>query len=192
MKGEKRVLKVDEGLRRVLREWIANGGYSASDLEKAVQLSLQPDPEQVAKRKARLEIVNGRLAILGRMREVTPSDGNCQFIAVARGLGKPDDAHLELRSEVVNYIINNRREFQEFQTEGSWDTYIEYLSSPDLGWGDHVSLTVLSRLYYCEITIVTDRSTPPFVTTITPPEIRRSGMVLVHYGEVHYESTVLS
>ena len=191
MIGEKGVLKVDEGLRRVVREWIANGGYSASDIAKAIQLSLRPDPEQLAKRNAQLEIVNGRLAIFGRKREVTPSDGNCQFIAVARGLGKPDAAHLELRSEVVKYLIDNRREIQGFQGEGSWDTYIEYISSPDRGWGDHVTLTVLSRVYHCEIQVVRDVATPPFVTTMTPPEIRKAGIVLVHYGEVHYESTVL-
>ena len=94
-----------------------------------------------------------------------------------------------MRKEVVEYLKKNRREFKEFTVEGSWDAYIEYISAAG-GWGDHVTLTVLSRLYYCEFQIVTDRSTLPFVTTITPPEIRRPGIVLVHYGEVHYESTV--
>ena len=187
--GEQTGMKVDEFLRGVVQAWMGNGGFSADDIDKAVQLSLQPDPEQVAKRNARSELVNGRLEFFGRKREGTPTDGNCQFIAVARGLGRPDAAHLELRKEVVEYLKKNRREFKEFTVEGSWDAYIEYISAAG-GWGDHVTLTVLSRLYYCEFQIVTDRSTLPFVTTITPPEIRRPGIVLVHYGEVHYESTV--
>ena len=134
--------------------------------------------------------MNTRLAFLGRKRQVIPFDGNCQFIVVACGLGKPDAAHIELRSEVVKYFINNRREFDEFQTVGSWDTYIEYISTVGVGWGDHLSLTVLTRLYHCEIQIVQDVSAPAFVQTITPPEIRIPGIVIVHYDEVHYESTV--
>ena len=75
----------------------------SEDMREACRRSLQPDLKHIAKENALIEIVNTRLAFLDRKRQVTPSDGNCQFIAVARGLGKPDAAHSELRSEVVKY-----------------------------------------------------------------------------------------
>ena len=174
----------------MVRAWLADGGFSAEDMREARRRSLQPDKEQVAKTNALVEIVNARLAIFGRKRQVTPCDGNCQFIAVARGLGLADEAHLKLREDVVEYLISHRSEFEEFQAEGSWDRYIEDISTPNVGWGDYLTLIILTRLFYSEIQIVSDGPEPPYVQTITPPEIRKSGIVIVHYGEVHYESTV--
>ena len=73
-------------------------------MREARRKSLEPDAAQIANKTVLIAIVDSRLAVFGRRRESTPSDGNCQFIAVARGLGFGDEKHLELRREVVSYL----------------------------------------------------------------------------------------
>ena len=142
------------------------------------------------KQNALIEIVNDRLAIFGRRREITPSDNNCQFIAVARGAGLTDEAHIDLRARVVKYLKDHRSEFEVFMVEGSWNRYIKYISTVGVGWGDNLTLAVLTRLLQCEIQVVSDLPAGNYVQTLTPPEILKPAIVIVHYGEVHYESTV--
>ena len=150
------------------------------------------DPAQKDRKSKLQALINSRLGVYNRQRELTPGDGNCQFIAVARGLGLSDGAHVELRARVVAYLMDHREEFEGFQEGGSWDAYIAYMSAPhpNVGWGDHVTLTVLTRIYKCEIQVVTDKPGQLYVNTITPPIIEKGRITIAHYDEVHYESTV--
>ena len=120
--------------------------------------------------------------------EGTPTDGNCQFIAVARALGFPDDSHLELRRNVVDYLKKHRQEFEGF-LQGSWDRYVAYITAPG-AWGDHVTLAILARIFKCEIVVVSDSPGHYYEKVITPPVIKKERILIAHYDEVHYESTV--
>ena len=117
-----------------------------------------------------------------RKREPTPADGNCQFIAVARGVGLPDDSHRQLREDVVDYLRKNRAEFEGF-ADSSWDAYIAYMSTVDVGWGEHVTLTILSRICKCEIQLVRDLPGEFFSNLITPVEIEKDRITIAHYDE---------
>ena len=140
MQGEKSLVKVDDALSRMMREWLSGDGF-ANDMAEAKKRSLEPNPEQQAKKLRLVKLMNERLAVHNRKREPTTDDGNCQFIAVARVFGLPDDSHRQLREDVVDYFIKNREEFEGF-SDSFWDAYIAYMSTVDVGWGDHVTLTI--------------------------------------------------
>ena len=125
------------------------------DLAAAKKASLDHDVLAVRKRRTQVALVDDRLRALGCQRQSTPPDGNCQFYAVCRMLGFPDDAHWQLRQEVVDFLRAHGDDFSDFQADG-WTRYLDNLASGE--WGDHLTLTAMSRMFTCSFKIVEDNA----------------------------------
>ena len=110
-----------------------------------------------------------RLLTRGLQRQYTVGDGNCLFTAVARALGFPDDAHAELRHEVVAFLSKHSMEFAEFQTDG-WKKYLESLARGE--WGDYLCLLAMSRMFGCRFTVVSDNEAGTVEPRPLPERIR--------------------
>ena len=57
-------------------------------------------------------------------------------------------------------------------------------------WGDHVTLVAASRMFERSFTIVNDTPGHLYSSDIVPPIHTGPSLVLAHYSERHYESTV--
>ena len=57
MQGAKSLLKVDDALRRMMREWLSGDGF-ANDMAEAKKRSLEPNPEQQAKKLRLVKLMN--------------------------------------------------------------------------------------------------------------------------------------
>ena len=112
----------DAKLKEAVQAFLHNIITYEADMEKAKKASLESDASAVRKRRESRALVSKRLRVLGLQRQETPEDGNCQFIAVCRMMGFPDDAHMELREEVVRFLKKHAHDFVEFQTDG-WARY---------------------------------------------------------------------
>jgi len=163
----------------------------ADQLEKefqaALAASLESDASVVRARRERVERVQERLRPRGLQRQYTPPHGDCQFIAVARSLGFPDDAHWELRQEVVTFLTQHAVDYEGFQADG-WHIYIQKLAKG--AWGDQLCLTAMSRMFGIRFIVISDNEEGT-THTMAPDDLQEDAttIVLAHYGEIHYEST---
>jgi hypothetical protein len=133
------------------------------DMDKGNKLSLETDALASRIRRERMQTVQTRLKKMNRQRQPTPALGDCQFIAVARSLGFPDDSHGELRKEVCDFLALHREDFQDSlvtASDGVFDRYLNKMRR--LGsWGDHVTLAAMARMFKVTFTIVNDESSYP-------------------------------
>ena len=70
---------------------------SEENFEIGMRNSLTVDPKMVGHIARKKALLAERLALLGMQRRDTPAYGDCQYIALARGLGWPEDAQGALR-----------------------------------------------------------------------------------------------
>ena len=110
---------MDINMRAILTSVLHAIGQHERDMALAIRNSLINDALSTRQRRTRMELVQSRLKLLGRQRQPTPALGDCQFIAVARSLGLPDDCHGELREGVCDYLTRHGQDFESFQTDGS-------------------------------------------------------------------------
>lgn len=115
-------------------------------------------------------------------------DGNCQFRSLAYAVGlDPETGHRILRENVVRELIDQRELYSEY-VEGSYDDYIERMLY-DGQWGDHVTLQAFVNSTARQLIIFTDHPTNP--VQVVEPMVETSdldALVLVFYGEVHYNA----
>jgi hypothetical protein len=190
-KGWRRMAKstlVDDSLLSRMRESLRLVNENAKNLELTKRLSLKSDASTVRKRRARAALVKERVAALNLVPQYVNGDGNCQFTAVARSLGFPDDSHRQLRQEVVAFLETHASDYEAFQTDG-WQQYLENLRSGE--WGDNLTLLAMSRMFGCSFRVVSDNSDGTILEIGADASTDESSTItLAHYGEIHYESTV--
>ena len=148
----------------------------------------QVDIETAEQLRQKKELLITRLALVGLQRQDTPADGNCQYIALARALGWPDDAQSSLRQEVAAFLVQNAQEFDGFHCDGDWSIFLAGVRGS--AWGDHLTLAAVSRMFKCVIEIVSDGTSEEYTKVVVPPEIGSQTVTIAHYGEKHYESCV--
>ena len=76
--------------------------------------------------------------------ERVKEDGNCLFRAVARQIYGDQEQYQKVREETVDYVINHRRYFTEFETD------IDERLSKQLmnhSWGGNLEIAAISKLY---------------------------------------------
>ena len=148
----------------------------------------QVDPETAKQLRQKKELLITRLALVGLQRQDTAADGNCQYIALVRALGWPDDAQSSLRQEVAAFLAQNGEEFDGFHCDGDWSTYLAGVRGS--AWGDHLTLAAVARMFKCVIEIVSDADSEEYTKVVVPPKITSPTITIAHYGEKHYESCV--
>jgi len=191
-----------DALSQVLQQWrrtarpIARDPSFASQLrlhlddwlyQRGVEESMQSNKEKAALTEASQAIVCARLRRLGLDREYTPPHGNCQFIAICRALGFPDEGHHQVRKEVCDYLDREVKSFEAFAGL-PWGVYIRGLRGSE--FGDHITLLAAARIFNRSFDVVTDDPNNAVLNIVAPeanPLVRPA--VLAHYGEWHYEST---
>ena len=62
---------------------------------------------------------------------------------------------------VCEYLERHRQDFESFQTDGSFERYVNNMRIPG-AWGDHVTLAAMSRMFHATITIVNDRESAQY------------------------------
>ncbi|CAI8013286.1 OTU domain-containing protein 3 [Geodia barretti] len=127
--------KKERAVRRALRRERAGGAY------------LQPgDPD--------FKSFSNQLAVQGLRLEDVPADGNCLFRALANQLREPRVSHYSLRREVVQYMRQNRHQFEEFLAEED-DSYEEYLRQlgQDGKYAGNDAIVAFSRAFSANVVI---------------------------------------
>jgi hypothetical protein len=142
-----------------------------------------------------LSLVNRRLDSLGRLRQNTEPDGDCQFLAVVATAELDLSAH-ELRAQVCDYLQMFPEIFNGFWTGfPNFEQYIQHMRKAG-SWGDHLTLLAASHLLLRPIMLVTDTTHEESATIlVTPPDFISSDLwgpplCLAFYAEVHYEATI--
>jgi hypothetical protein len=180
---------VDSLFKRVVMSRLLVGAQFDADMARAKRLSVDGDAKKKVELERRQAIIESRLLPLGRRRVNTPAHGDCQFIAVARSLGFPDESHGELRTAVCEYLSRHSDVFDQFHADGSWERYLDKLRQG--AWGDHVTIMAMARMFNHTFTTLTDVPGELHSHHISPAGASNGESVIVHFGEFHYESTEL-
>ena len=106
--------RVDDGMRRAILARMHLDMCFANDIQLATAESLRVDSIQQEEKQKSISVISKRLAVLNLRRQETPGDGHCQFIAMARLLGFPDERAAVLRQEICDYLETHADEFREF------------------------------------------------------------------------------
>jgi hypothetical protein len=152
-----------------------------------------------------------------RNRSYIPSDGNCQFAALACQLfGRPELAH-KLRCSVANFLrgaagleLANGSKLKDFVLETSFDQYVDKMAQQGC-WGDQITLQCVATLFATPIAVISSASKQITLirgfdtdssqnTIITPAELRDLVLqtissegehriaIVSHLHELHYSS----
>ncbi|CAF2946327.1 unnamed protein product [Rotaria sp. Silwood2] len=85
---------------------------------------------------------NEQLSSIGLKKINILADGNCFFRAISHQLYRHEDDHLDIRSETINYLIQNMNDFAPFIDEmySTIENYIQQMSK-DGTYADHLTLS---------------------------------------------------
>ncbi|CAF4482171.1 unnamed protein product [Rotaria sp. Silwood2] len=85
---------------------------------------------------------NDQLSIIGLKKINIIADGNCFFRAISHQLYRHENSHLNIRSETINYLIQNMNDFTPFIDEmySTIENYIQQMSK-DGTYADHLALS---------------------------------------------------
>eukprot|EP00003_Mantamonas_plastica_P024738 TRINITY_DN4675_c0_g4_i1.p1 TRINITY_DN4675_c0_g4~~TRINITY_DN4675_c0_g4_i1.p1 ORF type:complete len:316 (+),score=91.47 TRINITY_DN4675_c0_g4_i1:96-1043(+) len=146
------------------------------------------NPDSFRKQRKRLR---DRLASHGLEQVGISGDGNCQFAAIAHQMTGDDKQHLEIRSQVVSHIANNRSKYINFvPNDVGFDRYVEIMSAEGT-WGDNLTLQAAADAFGIPIMIITSANDSEFVK-IEPDLLQTesdSDMIwLSYHSQRHYNS----
>lgn len=124
----------------------------------------------------------------------TPSDGNCQFSAIAQQLQLQLNQHysaFQVRKAIVDFLRKNKIilgvdglvDLSQFVDD--WDVYLNQMEQEG-EWGDHITLFAAPAVFQTTITLLSDSLAN--VITIQPPPGTQSlaNLLLGHVSELHY------
>ena len=122
--------------------------------------------------------------------EETACEGNYFFRAVSRMAYVSDEFYLNVRSQTVEYLRNQRKEFEGFITNDftSVDNYIT-LMSRDGHWADNAIIRAISDALNIEIHIVSSAEDTPTITFRPTTNNPSQTIFLGHIAHLHYVST---
>ena len=178
-------------LRSAATNWAA--ASEKEQMEEAIRRSMGDQDGEFRKRQERSQaILAPRLLQEGLERLDTAPFGNCQFIAVARSSGT-GVSHERLRQEVCDYLETLAPMFADFGDFPDYKLYVDGMRA-DGAWGDHLTLTAMSHLLNRPIDVITDSVSHNYIRRVEPHHsVAKSSwgppVVVVHYGERHYETT---
>lgn len=148
--------------------------WEETQLNLALQQSLQENQELMEKIEKSNALLDSRLHCLGLKRVPVAADGDCQFSAIVFSAQVPLTA-LQLRRSVVGYLRPLSACFgarMENQFRGRYGSYCSHMEQPG-AWGDDLTLLASAHCLRRPLKIITDSSaTDPkqYIRIITPPQ----------------------
>ncbi|XP_066288417.1 uncharacterized protein [Branchiostoma lanceolatum] len=131
------------------------------------------------------------------VRDEIPSDGNCQFAAVADQLeriGRGVWSHQDLRRMAVDYIRNNPVlpgpdpcRVADFVDGQDLDGYLQHMGQEGV-WGDHLTLLALTNCLHVRVQIMPSSSGNPIILRPSGVASSTDVILLGHIAEEHYLS----
>ena len=150
--------------------------------------SNDPESERQIQKRVEYEKVKDLLDEEGYTIAKMDEDGNCLFRAAARQLLGDQEKHLEIRREVVDYIIANKRLFSDYEVNIDERLFEQLMNR---SWGGYMEIIAMSMRYGVGIVVWQLSSTGQLVTPINllkstaskDPQILR---FVRHWG-IHYD-----
>ena len=82
----------------------------------------------------------------------TAGQGDCQFIAFARAIGKV--THSEVRQKAVSWMRTHPDEYAPFKPPNlAYSTYLNRMAKPK-AWGDNLTLQAMSMAYKAQVFVL--------------------------------------
>jgi hypothetical protein len=106
--------------------------------------------------------------------------------------------HEEVRSECVEYMINNRNLFEPFMEDNiTFDKYIDNISKTEGGkeiWGGPIEIIAMSQLYDLkfEIWTINEKFVERIRSFADTPEKPSSNIIRLLYNGSHYDGLLVS
>ncbi|CAA0832801.1 SEC-C motif-containing protein / OTU-like cysteine protease family protein [Striga hermonthica] len=147
----------------------------------------QPQPKKRGgKQQNDVSELRGQLDALGLKIIQVTADGNCFFRALADQLDGDEDEHEKYRNMVVQFIKNNREQFEPFvEDEVPFEEYCRSMGE-DGTWAGHVELQAASLVTHSNICIHRNMSPRWYIRNFDKLEARMIHLSY-HDGE-HYNS----
>jgi hypothetical protein len=178
-------INVDDQLKSKLLSLSGSFSLPKEERESVLQNPVEAyvesqNPVQAYIERFNLSMPQRGFSINNEQSQSTSHDGyNCQFDSVAVQLPDADD----LRSRTVEYLHNNRAEYEDFVT-GSIDNYLAGIERED--WGDEVTLRAMSNMLQREIVVVQEGV--EVAHTYTPDNPQGIRLYLAYFSDIqHYE-----
>ena len=151
----------------------AMAAWERSQVELAMQKSLEEDVAFKKQEEKSLKRIDKRLSALKLKRVPMPRLGACQFESLVHAAQLPMSP-LQLRLQAIDYLESLGHMFQdrlEAKFKGQYNAYLSHMRCAD-SWGDELTLMACSHLLRREISVITDSSEASNHTlTFSPPEI---------------------
>ena len=166
---EKHRSKLYESIRGAAAD--AMSAWERSQVELALQRSVDDDEEARQQAAQGIARVEPRLRRLSLVRTETEALGNCQFAALTQTAGLSLTPH-EFRQQVVDYLRplgDLFGEKMEGRFHGNYEGYLHYMAT-DCSWGDSLTRIAAAHLLMRPIVLVTDSASDQEVV-INPPDI---------------------
>lgn len=180
---------------------LANKDIAVEDLSSVD--CFEEDPHSSAKKSSHAGVA---LHAFGLAIENTPGEGDCQFIALARGmaiLGR-HDTHLDIRRDTVEWMRHHMHHFPLLDTllaadDSPYTNTEDYLEAmAEAGeWGDQATLIAAARRFNLNILVIN----PPFLAAgdmravhhaddaLNAQAVDPTTTLIVYYnGGTHYQS----
>ena len=112
-------------------------------------------------------------------------DGNWLFRALSRVLYGTEEYHVQIRTNIWDYIITHKARFSEFMEEGIHiDDYIsDMLMSRE--WGGHTEIVAFSEIYNTSVHVFDSlASEEPVIKIVTP---NSSNEIAILFSGDHYD-----
>ena len=149
-------------------------------------------------------ILNNRLCNMGLGLQPVPTDGMCQYHAIAvmlqQGGISGEDAS-SVKGRVLTWLRENGdRELANGTTlssfmeghHGSWEAMCTEMERREY-WGNHLTLVGAATVYDVSISVVTSSRVADDGVLVVEPMSNRAAdhsIVIAHHAEVHYDATV--
>ncbi|CAD7927074.1 unnamed protein product [Amoebophrya sp. A120] len=103
--------------------------------------------------KKAYEIEQDRMAKFGLRINTMQADGACLFRSFAEQMFEDCDRHQEVRDRCVDFLSQNRPEFEPFLAEDEpYEVYLKQMRHPQT-WGGDMEIQALSKLYEVNVAV---------------------------------------
>lgn len=119
------------------------------------------DDTRESRKKKRDSIKDGKILLSQRLDFMSlsstkmPSDGNCQFRAFSCEAYGTEEYHLNIRANVVEWMLDHKETFSCYVGEDSdWNYYIKRMKRSRI-WGDELTLRAFCDCYKVTVHVIT-------------------------------------
>jgi len=170
------------------RSWRGGGGPRSRGQHRAAHRRSRKEKAQMGNDFDDFSSLNTQLGTLGLTLKQIPGDGNCLFRALGDQLHGNSNDHFLYRTKVVNYMRQNRQDFEPFvEDDISFDSHLSSLAESGTFAGND-SIVAFARLH--DITVVIHQLNKPLWQIHGGREGRPGGSevhISYHNGD-HYNS----